>query len=431
MRGWDLVGVFYFPLVFTAVIGFLRGRQKHMFAACLLGALWVAVSLPALALIAAWAGWWSYEFVGPRFAGMPLGLYFGWIVWWGILPQIVLDGLSVPWSAVLLVALDLPLMPLVPMVNLPHRWLIGEAVAVLTILLPALWLARWTLTQTHLRLRAALQVALSGGLFLLFLPELVFALRPGRGWAPLLAMPGWESQIALQVIAILAVPGVGAVMEFAERGGGTPIPYDPPQLLVTSGIYRYCANPMQLSCALVMLAWAAVLRNGWLVRAAAISVVYSAGLANWDESQDLEKRFGETWADYRRAVTNWVPRWRPYHAGAHARLYIAASCAPCIQLRAWLEARRPAGIEIIDAETLPQGSIRRMRYDAADGSGPLEGVRAMGRALEHLNLGWALAGTALRFPILWQCAQLLMDVSGLGPREACAYAEPEAKAQPD
>jgi hypothetical protein len=61
-----------------------------------------------------------------------------------------------------------------------------------------------------------------------------------------------------------------------------------------------------------------------------------------------------------------------------------------------------------------------MRYDPGDGGLPVDGVRAMGRALEHLNLGWAMAGFSLRLPGIWQSAQLLMDASGLGPRTLVA-----------
>ena len=70
----------------------------------------------------------------------------------------------------------------------------------------------------------------------------------------------------------------------------------------------------------------------------------------------------------------------------------------------------------MDAEMLPSGSIRRMRYEMGDGSGAVDGVRALGRALEHLHLGWAVAGAALRLPGVWWGVQLLMDASGLGPR---------------
>jgi hypothetical protein len=74
------------------------------------------------------------------------------------------------------------------------------------------------------------------------------------------------------------------------------------------------------------------------------------------------------------------------------------------------------GLEIVDAESLPAGSIERMRYVPRDGGGGAEGVRALGCALEHTNLSWALAGIALRMPIIWQSVQLVMDASGLGPR---------------
>jgi hypothetical protein len=74
------------------------------------------------------------------------------------------------------------------------------------------------------------------------------------------------------------------------------------------------------------------------------------------------------------------------------------------------------GLQIIDAETLPAGSIQRMRYDPGDGSGTVDGIRAMGRALEHLDLGWALCGAVVRLPCVWQLVQLFMDAAGLGPR---------------
>ncbi len=150
--------------------------------------------------------------------------------------------------------------------------------------------------------------------------------------------------------------------------------------------------------------------------AACVSVVYSAGIAAWDEEDDLARRFGSAWQDYRSAVRNWWPRWRPYYSGPPALIYIARSCGPCSETRRWLEARSPLGLQIMDAESLPVSSIQRMRYDPGDGSGTVDGVRAMGRALEHLHLGWALCGAAMRLPGIWQFIQLFMDAAGLGPR---------------
>jgi hypothetical protein len=159
-----------------------------------------------------------------------------------------------------------------------------------------------------------------------------------------------------------------------------------------------------------------LLRSGWMAAAAGMSLVYNAGLAQWEEAEGLKHRFGEEWMSYRSHVRNWWPRWRPYHTGTASRLYVAATCGPCSELRSWLEARKPMGLEIVDAESLPAGSIERIRYVPRDDSGDVEGVRALGCALEHMNLSWALAGIALRMPIIWQSVQLVMDASGLGPR---------------
>jgi protein-S-isoprenylcysteine O-methyltransferase Ste14 len=412
-----LAGALYFPLILTGIAGLVWGRRQRMFAACLLSFLWALPALLVLQRLNESAGWWSFTDASAWFSGMPLELYFGWAIAWGILPQIALRRLPISVSIAFVVALDLAVMPLcAPVVVLGPRWLVGETVAAALVLAPALCIARWTFENAHLRLRAWMQIAISGGIFLYLLPTIVFAMRPGPGWEPLLRMPSWERQILLQLMAVLALPGVGAAMEFAERGGGTPIPFDPPVRLVTTGIYRFCANPMALSCTMVLLAWAALLRNGWLVLAPGASIVYSAGLADWDEGEDMRKRFGTEWQTYRAAVRNWFPRWRPYHAGEPAQLYLAAGCGPCCELWRWIETRRPIGLEILPAESLPFGSIRRMRYVPGDGTASVEGVRALGRALEHLHLGWVVAGIALRLPLVWQFVQTVMDASGLGPR---------------
>ena len=73
------------------------------------------------------------------------------------------------------------------------------------------------------------------------------------------------------------------------------------------------------------------------------------------------------------------------------------------------------GLELIDAETLPQGSIKRLRYEPADGTSPEEGLLAFARALEHINLFWTWCGMILRLPILHQAIQFILDLSGFGP----------------
>jgi protein-S-isoprenylcysteine O-methyltransferase Ste14 len=411
----------YFPVSAACVAGALRGRGPRTFAACLLGVLWTAPSLLLVQKLNLVFGWWTFDNGDVSFSSMPLELYIGWVIAWGIVPQIALRRFSLWISILSMTVLDLAVMPCcAPVVKLGRAWLLGEAVNLLLVLMPALCIARWTMENKYLQLRAWMQIAISGGVFLFLLPEILFSAhsgpRSGSGWTPLLETAGRQRQVAVQLLLLIALPGIGAVMEFAERGGGTPIPFDPPVRLVTSGIYRYCANPMQLCCTLVLVAWAAVLRNSWLLLIPLTCVVYSAGIARWDEGEDMDSRFGESWRRYRAHVRDWIPRWRPHHVGNPAQLYMAAGCAPCSELWRWIAVRRPVGLEILAAESLARGSIRRMRYVPEDGSQCVEGVRAMGRALEHLNLAWAVAGIGLRVPGIWRFVQVVMDASGLGPR---------------
>ena len=401
----------------AGVVRYQMPRRPRQFAAVLLSTLWVLPALLVLQQLNLRAGWWSYA---PGSAasvrGTPVELWLAWAILWGVLPQLVVARLHAGIVAAL-IAVDLVCMPLCgAAVMLGSWWLVGEAVAVMLVMLPAVALARATVDGTHLRLRALLQTVLAGGLFLYLVPELAFGLRPnGPGWGPLLALHGWHAQVAAQGTLLVALPGIAAVQEFACTGGGTPIPYDPPRRLVVTGVYRYVRNPMQVSCALAMALNAVLLRDGWLVVAAGMSVAYSAGIANWDEGRDLGKRFGQPWLEYRAQVRNWLPRLSPY-VPVPATFYVAHSCVPCSQLLAWLGRRRPMGLVIVAAETLPVGTTNRLLYVPAEGA-PVRGVRALGRALEHINLGWAMAGALLRLPVVWPVVQLVMDAAGLGPRE--------------
>jgi len=420
----------YLPIAWALLAALLgRRRKPRLFAATLLSTLWTLPTLLLLQRLNLHAHWWTFHTTGLTLLGMPLEFYLGWVVLWGIVPPLTFRRLQLPEVLVIMGLFDLFAMNLChPVLDLGRGsmthssglhllpWLTGEALALALILTPAFLLARWTIDHTRLNLRATLQIVTSGLLFLYFLPEVTFALRPANSWQPLLHTRSAILQLGVQLLLGIALLGVTAVAEFAHRGLGTPIPYDPPQRLVTSGIYRYIANPMQLSCALVMLGWAAMLHSPWFALAAILSTIYSAGIAHWDESADLSTRFGPAFAAYQAAVPNWRIRWRPFHSGPHARLYIASTCGPCSELRAFLESRSPLGLDLIPAETLPTGSIRRLRYDPADGTPPTEGVRALARALEHLNFGWAYCGFFLRLPLLWQFAQLLGDATGLGPR---------------
>jgi hypothetical protein len=213
---------------------------------------------------------------------------------------------------------------------------------------------------------------------------------------------------------VLAVPlllGVAAVREFAAAGG-TPLPYDPPARLVTTGPYAYVRNPMQTSMAGAYLLLSVL--DPWFLAAALIAVAYGAGLASWHEGEDLASRYGAAWRAYHRQVRPWLPRRRPYPGMTGGVAYVAATCGQCRGLARWVRERRPVALRIRPAEDHPAG-LRRMTYERGDGV-RAEGVAALAHVLQHLHLGWALAGWFLLLPGAGRFAQLCADAFGAGPR---------------
>ena len=409
----------YFPVLAAFLVAFLRPNRNRAFPAALVGFVWTLPSLLALQLLNLHMGWWTFHAMGGLFRGIPVDLYFGWAVLWGILPILSFEETGIALVCAAFFALDLILMPACsPVVVLSHRWLIGELVALGFVLVPAQLFARWTIHDTHLNTRALFHVLAAGGVFLFLMPEVFFTVRPGHQWDALFVEPAWLRNLELQGIAMLGVTGVSAVQEFAQRGMGTPIPYDPPKRLVVSGLYRYLSNPMQFSCLLVMTAWGCVLRSPWLAGAGIMPFLYSLGLASWDEDEDMRVRFGKIWVEYRTNVRAWKLRFTPWFAPDRpiARLYVAETCGPCSEVRRWFEGHGAISLHIVAAEDHPARDLQRITYDPMDGTDVDEGVSAFARALEHINLGWALAGAGLRLPGVQHVVQMLLDASGLGPR---------------
>jgi protein-S-isoprenylcysteine O-methyltransferase Ste14 len=423
----------YAPIALAAAAWVMRARPRAQgqarkdAIAAMMATTWALSSLPAVHVIAIRAGWWTYDVTGGTLLGMPVDLYLGWAFMWGALPMLAFPRAPLAAVVAVFAAIDVIVMPWCgPVVRLGDRWLIGEAVVIAVCLLPAILLGRWTRHEQRLFGRVTLQVTGFSTFMLWLLPAIILE-QTGGSWAALTSMSSHAVNAALQILAVPAVLGISAVCEFARRGGGTPVPFDPPKRLVTTGPYAYIANPMQTAMTLVFLGWGVLLGSWWVVAAAAMAIVYSAGIAAWDEGHDLRARFGDPWMTYRLHVRPWWPRWRPFimpddvdadaaPQRARARLYVAASCGQCSTIGRWLQAREPIGLTFVAAEDHPTRDLWRITYDPCDGTPDEEGVAAIGRALEHVNFAWAFAGMAMRLPLVSYILQGLVDASGGGPQ---------------
>src|SRR6266581_8854732 len=305
----------YVPLAGLGAVWLWRRPGHRARTGVFLALVWNVPTVLGLQVLASFFNWWHFAPGGGDLLGLPIDVYLGWLVLWGGLPAIALPRLPLPWLVALAVGSDLLYMPRAePLLVLGDSWWLGEAMGVALCLVPAQLLARWTAEDRHLGARVILQVIAFSGLLVGIIP-VVAQQQTGADLRPLFDRPMWQLSLIAQALALPAILGLSAVQEFAIRGGGTPLPFDPPRRVVTSGPYAYLANPMQAAACLVLVTLALVLTSGWLVVAAFIDVVYGAGLAGWLEHNRMHTQFGAEWLAYRRSVRVWWPHWRPYVTG--------------------------------------------------------------------------------------------------------------------
>ena len=391
--------------------------KREMGAACL-SFLWTLPSLLLLHIVALHFSFWEFPSEKALLLGIPIDLYIGWGLLWGPIPLLAFRQLSVLSIFLIMLIVDLLFMPLLePVLILNQYWLIGEIAALTVVLVPAQLLGRWTRDQSQLVGRGILQVFCFIGLAGLFLPAVICA-STEDSISVVFEIPLWQSALFFQLVAWSSVIGVSGVQEFVQVGKGTPFPFDPPKRLVVSGMYRYIRNPMQTSTIFVPLFLGAWIGSYWIMGISLMAFIYSVGFAAWSEERDLQIRFGKDWSAYASEVRKWIPRLVPL-VKDDAVLYFSANCGVCSDLAQKIARLNPKGLRLVPAEMHPHRDLNRVTYELSDQNISAEGIVAIARALEHVNIAWAFLGSFIRLPIIHQLLQLITDSIGGGPRKIC------------
>jgi protein-S-isoprenylcysteine O-methyltransferase Ste14 len=407
----------YEPLISAGLLAWWIRPTKWLSVGVLFSVAWVAALLPWFDGFAQAAGLWDYHSEAPALAGMPLALYFGWVIAWGIFAPLLVHALDCRiWTtAAVLLALDLRAMPeLTPVLELHSLWWIGDILIAACLLLPSLYMAKWTTNRTQLGLRCAMLAPSFGGIFL-GIPLLVVCGDSSgvlRRWHEL---PGYIQAIYFSLGVVFSVPGLSALRDLALSGGGTPVPLDPPCRLVTHGIYASVRNPMQLSMTALLLLESLFLWNPWPALLAASGIVYSEGFARWSENQDMRDRFGENWTNYYGSVRSWWPRWYPC-IGESCELWLDYGCGPCTEVAQWFQNRQPHRLLLCDARTWPGSPLGRVTWHHPESGRQESGIRAIAMALQHLHLPFAAIGWFAGLPGVSHLLQICFDAAGAGER---------------
>jgi protein-S-isoprenylcysteine O-methyltransferase Ste14 len=122
------------------------------------------------------------------------------------------------------------------------------------------------------------------------------------------SMPEWL-RIPGIVIAILgALISLSCISVFAFFGKGTPAPFDAPREFVAVGPYKFVRNPMYLGAVLVIIGAGLILRSPSALGVAVFFVLLAHIFVLIYEEPTLERKFGNTYIDYKQSVHRWLPR---------------------------------------------------------------------------------------------------------------------------
>lgn len=337
--------------------------------------------------IAIHLGWWRYGWDALMINNIPADILIGGAVLFG-------PGLYFAFPNTRPLMICLPIIiglhgtifsSLEPLVFAGPQWFWGVVFVFLVAHLPAIYLAKWTEQDKHLPLRCALLAIMTGGMIFAIVPSLVMQAMGGN-WE-LLDRPAWALLVTIIVLGLVSAIGLSANQSLCLQGNGTPIPLDPTKRLVTTGIYAYVSNPMQLSAALGFLVLGMFLLNVWIMAAALMAWVFVQGMVRWHHRHDLLKRFPEGWPEYKANVSEWAPRWKPWIKD-EARLHLGAHQTVLRRILASAE-----GLRVLE-------TAGPARYENPAHLSDFRGLPAVLAALMHVNFAWMICAAALLIPSL-------------------------------
>jgi len=93
------------------------------------------------------------------------------------------------------------------------------------------------------------------------------------------------------------------------RTGGTPVPFNPPPRLLTTGLYAYIRNPMFLGGFLFLLGLGVLLGSLSLTFVfVPLLIVLYVFYVKAVEEKEMEKKFGQEYLEYKKRVPMFIPR---------------------------------------------------------------------------------------------------------------------------
>ena len=120
--------------------------------------------------------------------------------------------------------------------------------------------------------------------------------------------PAWLRPAGVVLAFAGALVVAACVGTFATLGRGTPAPFDPPTRFVATGPYRFVRNPMYLGGVAAILGIGLAISSSAVILLAAGFLLVMHAFVLLHEEPALERRFGDSYRQYRASVRRWIVR---------------------------------------------------------------------------------------------------------------------------
>jgi protein-S-isoprenylcysteine O-methyltransferase Ste14 len=105
------------------------------------------------------------------------------------------------------------------------------------------------------------------------------------------------------LLGLIALASAGRLFKQSDQD---PSPWKPTTDIISTGIYRYTRNPMYVGLAMIQVGLAITMSNLWVLALLPLVLVVVYATAIRHEESYLERKFGDTYLDYKRSVRRWI-----------------------------------------------------------------------------------------------------------------------------
>jgi len=114
--------------------------------------------------------------------------------------------------------------------------------------------------------------------------------------------------VSVPIIAIGLFLMIWSILQFI-RVKGTPVPFNPPPKLVTTGPYAYVRNPMLTGVFVLLFGLGVLLRSISLVSIfTPLFILFNVWELKAVEERELERRLGKGYVEYKKRTPMFIPK---------------------------------------------------------------------------------------------------------------------------